>query len=196
MKKFLFLLFLSIFLFFNTENSFAAPIRIGIIVHYEHFEMNAVTKQTLFTSLEKLFPKRNYQISQNSELDADLSRMLSGKLLKNQELSIKTTLLALSEKYNYNCILLLAYSLDNANNNTNFLNWQKNAQVTLKVRMIQQKKANYIYDNDIIRKDAVNLKKLKDLAEISDVASQTAHKCNDHLFSDLELPLTKRTLEL
>ena len=197
LRKLLFLSLICIFSLINASGCLAASkVRIGVILRYEYFELNTATKREVFASLEKLFPAGNYQILQNEQLTSDFEKAMAKKLLKDPELVSKETLLDLSKKYKYDCVLLLSYSLDNANNNNNFLNWQKNAQVTLKVRMMQQKKGNYIYSNDIMRRDAANLKKLKDFSEVSDVASQAAQRCNEHLFSALELPLAKRTIEL
>lgn len=193
-----FLLFFSFLLFFafSVQNNAYAKTRIGLIVYTERFELGEKVEKELLQNIKELFPAGNYQIAQSDSLKEDFVQAFANKVIKDPELTTKRTLLDLAKKYKYDCILLLYYDLDKAANNNNFLDWQKNAQITLKARLLQEKKAKYIYVSDITRNTGTPIHKLKDLSTVADVASLCAEKCNEYLFSILELPAAKRTLEL
>ena len=191
------LISISVLLFACQGSSFAAPkTSIAVIVQTDRFIMSDEAKKQLDKELAELFPKANYRLVEDAAVSSDLSKRLENRLLKDPAAKVQATLLDIARKYDYDSILLLFYKLNTASNNSNFINWSKKAQMTLVVQMMHKETGKVIYANNITREGRQQIKKARDLSDINAIASETAKRCNEHLFTALELPYGKRVLEL
>ena len=126
----------------------------------------------------------------------DFDALLHKHLLSDPAALEKSALLQLNKKYNYDATILLFYRFNKADDNNNFLDWKKEVYITLKTRMVDSKTNDYTYKNDTHRKGQTPLKTIKDLSDMNDTITESTNLCTEHLFSPLELPVAKRTLEL
>ena len=174
----------------------AAPRSIAVIVQTDRFIMSDEAKKQLDNELAELFPKGGYKLVEDAAISSDFAKRLDNRLLKDPAAKMQEALFDIARKYDYDCVLLLFYKLNTASNNSNFVNWRKKAQMTLIVQMVHRETGKVVYANNITREGRKQIKTARDLSDINAIASETVKRCNEHLFTPLELPYGKRVLEL
>lgn len=195
-KIFPFICFTILVAFLPITNTVQAQTRIGIIVKTDNITLSPEIQNQLSDSMNNLFPQKQYQLLKNKDLDSDFDSLIASRLIKDPADYTKIELLELCEKYNYDAILLLYYRFETSSSNYNFLKLKSQVIVTLKTRMVYVNTKNYIYQNDITRVGINPITKAKDISNLSPATLDAVSKCNEQLFSILELPMTKRTFEL
>lgn len=174
----------------------AGQTSIALIVKTDRFVMSEEVKKQFDKDMAALFPKAGYKVVEDKAVADDFSKRIDGKLLKDPAAITQDTLFDLARKYNYDCVIFLFYKLNHASNNSNFINWRKKAQMTLFVQMVHKESGKIVYENKITREGRKPIKTARDLSDINAIASESAKRCNEHLFSPLELQYAKRVLDL
>ncbi len=182
----------------TAKSAQAAPpvTRIAVVVKTSQFHLSPESRNYLSEKLRALFPAGHYQLVEDENFTKTLERELNNRLLYDPTDIERGILLDLTKKYRYDASLIIFIRFDKSGNNNNFLNLEKDVQTTIKGRMVYKKTGDYIYNNDITRVGVSPMKTFKAATELNDVISKSVNLGLDHLFSDLELPLAKRTIEL
>lgn len=181
-----------VFIFFFTLSSTAdAKTRIAIIIKSNTINLSPELQQELSENMNNLFPPAQYQLIKNQNLNNEFDSFIANRVIHDPT-DTKPELLELCKKYKYDCILLLYYHFDTSSSNNNLIKLKGKTMLTLKGRMVFAKTNSYIYNSDITRVGVSTVT----FSNINQATYDSISKCNEQLFSILELPLAKRTIEL
>ncbi len=172
------------------------PVRIAVVIKTDQLDLAPTSRNYLSEKLRTLFPTGQYQLLEDKSLNQALDKLLADRMFHDPTKLGKHIFADLAKENGYDATLILFFRFDRSTNNNNFLKWEKEVETTLKARMIITKTTSFIYNNDISRLGATPLKTMKDVTSMEDTVTDSVNRCVEHLFSDLELPLAKRTLEL
>ena len=188
---FCFTALVTLIIFFTFNNAVDAKTRIAIIIKTNTVDLSPEIQSDLSQNMKTLFPQNQYQLVKNQDLNKEFDNMITNRVIHDPT-DTKIELLELCKKYNYDAILLLYYHFDTSSSNNNLLRLKSKSMVTLKGRMVYAKTNAYIYNSNITRVGVSTVT----FSNMNQATYESISKCNEQLFSILELPMAKRTIEL